>query len=114
MKYDFTSIIDRRGKDAIAIDNLGMGDSAPDAPKEGFDAIPMWVADMNFPTVPVIQEAIIERVKHPAFGYFSPYDSYYNAIVQKETRYFFTHLPISVLRNPWKITAITLFTVPLY
>ena len=39
-------------------------------PKEGFDVIPMWVADMNFPTVPSIQEAVIERVKHPAFGYF--------------------------------------------
>lgn len=82
MKYDFTSIIDRRGKDAIAIDSLGSGGAAPDAPKDGFDAIPMWVADMNFPTAPSIQEAVIERVKHPAFGYFSPYDSYYDAIIK--------------------------------
>ena len=59
MKYDFTSIIDRHGKDAIAIDRLGEGGMAPDLPKEGFDAIPMWVADMNFPTVPTIQESII-------------------------------------------------------
>lgn len=51
MKYDFTSIMDRHGKDAIAVDGLGTG-FAPAAPKEGFDAIPMWVADMNFPTVP--------------------------------------------------------------
>ena len=69
MKYDFTSIMDRHGKDAIAVDGLGTG-FAPAAPKEGFDAIPMWVADMNFPTVPTIQEAIIERTNHPAFGYF--------------------------------------------
>lgn len=82
MKYDFTSILDRCGKDAIAIDNLGTGGSAPDAPKEGFDAIPMWVADMNFPAFPAIQEAMIERVKHPAFGYFSPYDAYYDAIIK--------------------------------
>ena len=54
MKYDFTSIMDRHGKDAIAVDGLGTG-FAPAAPKEGFDAIPMWVADMNFPTVPTIQ-----------------------------------------------------------
>ena len=46
MKYDFTSIMDRHGKDAIAVDGLGTG-FAPAAPKEGFDAIPMWVADMN-------------------------------------------------------------------
>lgn len=71
MKYDFTSIMDRHGKDALAVDGLGTG-FAPAAPKEGFDAIPMWVADMNFPTVPTIQEAIIERTNHPAFGYFKP------------------------------------------
>ena len=61
MKYDFTSIMDRRGKDAIAVDALGAPGFAPGAPKEGFDAIPMWVADMNFPTVPTIPEAIIAR-----------------------------------------------------
>lgn len=59
MKYDFTSIMDRRGKDAIAVDALGAPGFAPGAPKEGFDAIPMWVADMNFPTVPTVPEAII-------------------------------------------------------
>lgn len=88
MRYDFTSIIDRRGKDALAIDSLGSGmGSAPDLPKEGFDPIPMWVADMNFPTVPTIQEAIIERAGHPAFGYYMPTEGYYHAIIQwHETR----------------------------
>lgn len=80
MKYDFTTIMDRRGKDAIAIDGIGAG-FAPDAPKEDFDVIPMWIADMNFPVVPTIQEAIIERVKHPAFGYFEATDEYYNSII---------------------------------
>ena len=82
MKYDFTSIIDRHGKDAIAVDGLGTWPGfAPDKPADGVDIIPMWVADMNFPTVPTIQEAIIERVKHPAFGYFAPTDAYYNSII---------------------------------
>ena len=40
MKYDFTSILDRKGKDAIALDALGHG-TAPGAPKDGFDPIPM-------------------------------------------------------------------------
>ena len=41
MKYDFTSIMDRRGKDAIAVDMVGMpGGFAPAAPKEGYDVIP--------------------------------------------------------------------------
>jgi cystathionine beta-lyase len=83
MKYDFTSIMDRRGKDAIAVDGLGtLPGFAPDLPKDGYDTIPMWVADMNFPTVPSICEAIVERVQHPAFGYFSPSEEYYNAIIK--------------------------------
>ena len=81
MTYDFTTIMDRRGKDALAVDALGKLPGMPGAPKDGFDAIPMWVADMNFPTVPTIQEAIIRRVQHPAFGYFMPSDDYYNAII---------------------------------
>ncbi len=82
MKYDFTSIIDRHGKDALAVDSIGaMPGFAPKAPKEGFDAIPMWVADMNFPTVPTIPEAIIARAKHPAYGYFVNSDEYYDAII---------------------------------
>ena len=80
MKYDFTSIIDRYGKDAIAVDCLGQADF-PGAPRDGFDAIPMWVADMNFPTVPTITQAIIDRAGHPAFGYFRPREEYYNSII---------------------------------
>lgn len=88
MKYDFTSIMDRHGKDAMAVDGLGaMPGFTPSEPKDGFDAIPMWVADMNFPTVPTIPEAIIERAKHPAYGYFQPTDEYYDSIIKwHETR----------------------------
>ena len=84
MKYDFTSIMDRRGKDAIAVDLLGEGDTSftPGKPKEGYDAIPMWVADMNFPTCPSIPEAVIERAKHPAYGYFTLRDEYFDKIIE--------------------------------
>lgn len=82
MKYDFTSILDRRGRDAIAVDGLKGDGFSPAPPKAGFDAIPMWVADMNFPTVPTIQEAIIERAKHPAFGYFQATDAYFDSIIR--------------------------------
>ena len=80
MKYDFTSIIDRHGKDALAVDGLGQG-WTPKKPKDGFDVIPMWVADMNFPTVPTICESIRERAAHAAFGYFEPRKEYYDAII---------------------------------
>lgn len=83
MKYDFTTLMDRHGKDAIALDMVGDGGGfAPAAPKEGFDVIPMWVADMNFPTVPTIQQAIIDRVNHPAFGYFMLSDEYFDSIIR--------------------------------
>ena len=55
--------------------------TAPQPPKEGFDIIPMWVADMNFPTVPTITQAIAQRIQHPFFGYFATSDDYYNAII---------------------------------
>ncbi len=83
MKYDFTSIMDRHGKDALAVDGLSRTSGfAPAPPKEGFDSIPMWVADMNFPTAPSITEAIIRRAEHPAFGYFKPRREYYDAIIR--------------------------------
>lgn len=86
MKYDFTSIMERKGKDAIALDNLGVG-FAPGVPKDGFDAIPMWIADMNFPLCPTIPEAIIERAKEPHYGYFSPRQEYFDEIIRwQETR----------------------------
>ena len=82
MKYDFTSIMDRHNMDAIAVDALGTGGMAPAAPKDGFDIIPMWVADMNFPTVPTIPETIAQRVQHPAYGYFNPRPEYFDAIIR--------------------------------
>ena len=75
MKFDFTTILDRHGLDALAVDN------SPAKPREGFDLIPMWVADMNFATAPSIPEAIIQRTQHACYGYFLPRDEYYDAII---------------------------------
>ena len=84
MKYDFTSILDRRGWDSFAVEAPACG--RPDMPmgmiriREGFDLIPMWVADMNFPTVPSVPEALTRRTAHPAYGYFMPRAEYYEVI----------------------------------
>ncbi|MEY8388494.1 aminotransferase class I/II-fold pyridoxal phosphate-dependent enzyme [Oscillospiraceae bacterium 38-13] len=79
MKYDFTSVMDRRGRDSIAADCIPIPGAQV---REGFDPIPMWVADMSFPTVPAVSEAIIQRAKHPAYGYFQPSGEYFDAILQ--------------------------------
>lgn len=88
MGFDFTSIIDRVGHDATAVESVGIKrwGNEPDAPKEGFDFIPMWVADMNFATCPAVTEAIIERTKHPLFGYYMTRPEYYEKIIDWQTR----------------------------
>lgn len=92
MKYDFTSIMDRHGHDSIAVDApSGAGGKAffgmelpfdPAAREKGIEPIPMWIADMNFPTVPTIPQAIIERAQHPAYGYYLPRQEYFDAIIR--------------------------------
>lgn len=80
MKYDFTTFYDRRGKDALAVECPPPGMPRDLMPR--FSVIPMWVADMNFATVPTVQSAIAERLGHPLFGYFRPRREYYNAIIR--------------------------------
>ena len=80
MKYDFTSVIDRMGKDALAVEALGQP-GFPARPREGFDAIPMWVADMNFPTCPAIPAALKARADHALYGYFQAPEKYYRSII---------------------------------
>ena len=89
MKYDFTTHPGpEKGKMQLPWTPLiwravfGADYFSKAKPKPGFDRIPMWVADMNFPTVPTIPETIIERAKHPAYGYFAPRDEYYEEIIQ--------------------------------
>ena len=86
-KYDFTSILDRTGMDAIAVapEEDPYGIAPKGQTKEGFDLIPMWVADMNFPTVPTICDAILQRASHPAFGYFAPRKEYFDSIIRWQT-----------------------------
>lgn len=78
MKYDFTTILDRTGTNSIAVDAIPI----PGAQiQEGFSRLPMWVADMNFATAPTIQEAVIRRMQHPTFGYYSVSQEYYDSII---------------------------------
>ncbi|WP_258231287.1 MalY/PatB family protein [Bifidobacterium sp. UTCIF-38] len=85
--FDFTTVPERHGHDALAVDAIGQKNGmAPGAPMPGFDAIPMWVADMNFATAPSITRAIARRLEHPLFGYFEPTDRYFDAIIDWQAR----------------------------
>ena len=56
MTYDFDTPIDRFGTYSLKWEEAG-------------DALPMWVADMDFKTAPEIREALRRRVEHGVFGY---------------------------------------------
>ena len=82
MAFDFDTMLERVGHNALAVEALGqLSGFAPSAPKPGYDAIPMWVADMSFPTAPAVVRAIVERAEHPSFGYYQPPCEYYDAII---------------------------------
>lgn len=90
MKYDFESIIERHGQDALAVDRPAQhreaGEGYFSVPvKEGFDIIPMWVADMNYAVAPSIPREIKKRMEHPVYGYFEPRQEYYDAIIKWQT-----------------------------
>lgn len=56
MEYNFDTLIDRRNTYALKW-------------TVAKTELPMWVADMDFPTAPEIQSAILKRAKHGIFGY---------------------------------------------
>ncbi len=43
--------------------------------------LPMWVADMDIASPEPITQALIERVKHPIYGYTTPWDSLNQSVV---------------------------------
>lgn len=83
--FNFTDVIDRMGHDSIAADTAGAISGGSLGPvdavvREGFDVIPMWVADMGFATAPSVLRAMRERLEHPCFGYFEYPQEYYDRI----------------------------------
>lgn len=75
MKFDFNTKIDRRGTHSLKWDwmeeNCGV---SPD------DGIPLWVADMEFPPPPAVQEAFQAAVDHGVHGYFGDNTAYLKAV----------------------------------
>ena len=83
MKYDFTTILDRRGKDSLAADRIPFEGLSVDP---GFSTIPMWIADMSFVTAPPVMEALYKRLEMPNFGYFPLPKEYFARIIHWQRR----------------------------
>ncbi|MDD4636001.1 MAG: PatB family C-S lyase [Bacteroidales bacterium] len=84
-RYDFDELIDRRGTDCLKVDGMKKAYGVD-------DAVPMWVADMDFRTPDFVLEAIRQRCTHEILGYTFPSDNYYQSIVDWVTK-----------RHHWKI-----------
>jgi cystathionine beta-lyase len=57
-EFDFDAAVDRRGTASFKWDRYGKR-----------DVIPLWVADMDFPSPPAVVAALQERAAHGVFGY---------------------------------------------
>lgn len=73
MKYDFDRITDRNGTMCLKYDFAKQRGK-----RDGL--ISMWVADMDFPTAPVITDRLKAAAGHGIFGYTESDDSYYEAV----------------------------------
>lgn len=68
--FDFNKIVDRRKTD-----------SAKWLKYRDKDIIPLWVADMDFPSPPAVIEVLHHRVDHGVFGYGMPSRSLKNSVI---------------------------------
>ena len=73
--FDFDRVIERRGSHASKWDNMAKL-SGIDAP----DAIPMWVADMDFAAPPGVMDAIAAEARRGVFGYYADTGSWAAAL----------------------------------
>ncbi|MGN0057378.1 MAG: MalY/PatB family protein [Phocaeicola plebeius] len=73
--YTFDTVIDRRGSGALKCDALFERYGRA-------DLLPLWVADMDFPTPPFIVDALRQRLEHPIFGYTIEPDNYWPTVAQ--------------------------------
>jgi len=73
-RYDFDQVRERRGTDSRKWE------------KYGNEVIPLWVADMDFPTPEPVLRALQERVEHGVFGYAYPLKELFQALQERFQR----------------------------
>ena len=85
MKYDFDSIVNRKGTGSAKWEYM-QSDADPETWVEtatvpgGDRIIPLWVADMDFPSPAPVVQALKERAEHGIFGYTVPGESYLRSV----------------------------------
>lgn len=74
MKYNFDEIINRKCTSSSKWDNVGPRVGNP-------NALPMWVADMDFRCPQPVIDAVIQRAKHMIYGYPYVTDDFREALI---------------------------------
>jgi len=78
---------------------------------EGRDILPLWVADMDFPSSPAIIAALHERVNHGIFGYARPTKATISAVVDAIARnYHWTIDPAWIVWLPGLVCGLNVTT----
>lgn len=72
---DFDRVVDRHQTDCLKYD-FAVRRGKPK------DVLPLWVADMDFPTSSYVLDALQERVAHGIFGYTESGESYFEAAAE--------------------------------
>lgn len=72
--YDFDKKLDRKDTNSVKWSFIGEYTGVK-------DALPLWVADMDFETVPEIKEELSRRAEHGIYGYTARTDSYYRELI---------------------------------
>lgn len=73
MPFDFDTVPNRRETNCFKYDfarEMGMPE----------DVLPLWVADMDFPTAPAVLERLHALAEHGIFGYTGVKDAYFSAV----------------------------------
>lgn len=89
--FDFDTVIDRKHTMSLKYDFA-------DAKGRPRDAIPFWIADMDFKTAPCVTDALRRRLDHGIMGYSDMTDDYFRAVHQ----WFLTHFGWDV-KKEWLI-----------
>jgi cystathionine beta-lyase len=69
----FDRVTDRQGTGSHKWDEIDKGEGK-------LPVIPLWVADMDFPSPQAVTEALMKRAAHPVYGYTRVEPSYYEAL----------------------------------
>ncbi len=73
MKYDFDQVIDRRNTNSVKYDfaaECGMPE----------DALPLWVADMDFRVPEAVSQRLEELSRFGIYGYSNSRDDYFTTV----------------------------------